>query len=149
MPNAVFNCLLCWMPWHTANSVQPSSVLGQTHRSHLLEGSRAGLLPSRALVSLTRTVMQPLLSSQGVYRSHAPRLRFPAVFCFNAHFDTGSHLLSIKLNSLWEQLQTKFTSHFAKHRIFRRTNELKTHASIASLLEKKFSNSVNSERLGS
>lgn len=143
---------LCWMQRHTANSVQPSSVLGQTQGS-LFRGVQSSI-PSLQSTGVTHTkVTQLWLSSEGVYQSHAPSPRFPADFCFNAHFDTGSLLLSIKLNSLWEQLQTKFTSHFAKHRIFKRMNEwmheLKTHASSISLLKKSFQSSVNSERLGS
>lgn len=65
--------LLAVLQQHTANSVQSSSVLGQTQVSSS-EGSRARLLLSRALVFPPPP--PTMLSSQ-------------RVFCFNARFDTG------------------------------------------------------------
>lgn len=56
---------------------------------------------------------------------------------------------STKLDSLWQQLQTKLTSYFAKHRIFSKMNELKTCASSIYLLggKKKFLKLCSSEEI--
>lgn len=131
-PNAVLNCFFCQIQKHTANPLQTFSILGKTQVSYFRGlQSRTSLQSTGATHTCSNVCSAHTCSAASVaYQSRAPSLWFPTVFCPNAHFDT-THiyytptLCGQQSHTCGNSLQGKFTSCFAKHRIFRRMNELK------------------------
>lgn len=138
LPNTACHCSLCCTQWHTANSSQPPLRWDK----HIRQRAPAQDFSVEHSCLLHIQWHIPCSAASVVCQRHAPLLGSPANsllfqlppwrwFTSTAHLQYVGH----RAIDLWEQLQS--ASCFAKHRMFGRMDELKTHANSVSLLGKR------------